>query len=360
MTPGALTRRRRGQPLLAMAGLLLAWASARAMLWESPFRDLQEPVRKFAPAAAEPAPPMVNPEPLRPSGIVTVMPGGEAPMTAGFRALGPVLAEGPAAYRIVEPDRQADEATPGQRPAALIALGATGPNSSRTVPAIVAGVAGQRAWRVDGWMAWRSGSGLPQAANGARPASYGGTQAGLAMRYDLSRGDRRPALHLRASHAPDRPRQSELALGFGLRPLKGIPLRLQGEARATRSAGGAELRPAMLAYTELAPLDLPLGLVGEGYAQGGWVGGRDRTPFADGQARVTASLAQAGPVRLRAGAGAWGGAQKFAERVDVGPTLGLELAAGPAPLRLSIDYRQRVAGDASPGNGLAVTLSTGF
>jgi len=360
MTHGSAKLRRRGQPLLALAVLLLTWAGARAMLWESPFADvpiLSQVGPVVAPAAS---PAAASPPPVRSSGIVTVMPGDEAPVAGGVRSALSASLQGPAAYRIAEAIQRTEAVAPADAPSVFTLSGQNGPISSRPVPAVVAAITGQRAWRVDGWMAWRSGSGLTQAATGARPASYGGTQAGLAMRYDLALGDRRPALHLRATHAPDRPRQSELALGLGLRPLAHIPLRVQAEARSTHSAGRTEVRPALLAHTELSSLDLPLGLVGEGYAQGGWVGGRDHTPFADGQARITASLAQAGPLRLRAGAGVWGGAQKFAERLDVGPTLGVELTAGPAPLRLSVDYRRRVAGAASPGNGLAVTLSTGF
>jgi len=361
MTPGSAKYRRRGQPLLALAVLLLAWAGARAMLWESPFARIRA-ITQVVPVVARAATPLVaaSRESLSPSGTVTVLPGDEAPDVAGFCSVPSAPLLGHTAYRIAGAIPLMEAVRPVDMPKAPMARGQTDSLSTRSVPVGVLAMTGQRAWRVDGWMAWRSGSGLPRVANGARPASYGGTQIGLAMRYELSQGDRRPALHLRATHAPDRPRQSELAAGFGLRPLASIPVRVQGEARATSSAGRTELRPALLAYTELAPLDLPLGLTGEGYAQGGWIGGRNRTPFADGQARVTASLAQSGPVRLRAGAGVWGGAQKFAERLDVGPTLGLELATGPASLRLSVDYRQRVAGDANPGSGLAVTLSTGF
>ena len=138
-----------------------------------------------------------------------------------------------------------------------------------------------------------------------------------------------------------------------------MPVRILGEVRATRSSGHVEVRPAVLAVTELARIELPLDLSAEGYAQGGWVGGSYATAFADGQARVTNIIAL-GPARLRLGAGAWGGAQKFASRLDVGPTAAVDLGRGAVSARLSVDYRMRVAGNASPGDGLAVTLSTGF
>ena len=95
---------------------------------------------------------------------------------------------------------------------------------------------------------------------------------------DLATGTRRPALHLRATYAPDRPRQHELAAGAGVRPLARLPIRLMAEARATRTENQTEVRPALFAVTELAPVALPLGMRAEGYAQGGYVGGRYSPP----------------------------------------------------------------------------------
>jgi hypothetical protein len=133
-----------------------------------------------------------------------------------------------------------------------------------------------------------------------------------------------------------------------------------GELRATRTSGATELRPAALVVSELRPIALPGRLIGEGYLQAGWVGRRYATGFVDGQVRVDRAIARLGPATLRAGAGSWGGAQKFVHRLDVGPALTLDLREGGIPARVSVDYRLRVAGRARPGNGIAVTLSTGF
>lgn len=221
-------------------------------------------------------------------------------------------------------------------------------------------IAASSRWRTDAWVAWRAGSALPAMAAGPRPASYGGSQAGFVTRYRLFHSSSDPALYLRTAFAPDQPRQTELAAGIGARPLARVPLRVQAELRATRTPGDTEVRPAVLAISELAPIDLPFGFGADAYAQGGWVGGRYSTAFADGQVRVTRPIARAGPLRIGAGAGAWGGAQKFAERIDVGPTLDISVGRGPLPFRLALDYRIKAAGNASPGNGIAVTLATGF
>ncbi|GGD99037.1 hypothetical protein GCM10011515_18610 [Tsuneonella deserti] len=139
-----------------------------------------------------------------------------------------------------------------------------------------------------------------------------------------------------------------------------VPVRIIAEMRLTSAVDGTEIRPGVLAVSELSPIALPLGLGAEGYAQGGWVGGRYATAFVDGQTRVTRQVAQEGAARVRVGAGAWGGAQKYAERLDVGPTVALDTSFEHVSARLTLDYRMRVAGHASPGNGLALTLSTGF
>lgn len=221
-------------------------------------------------------------------------------------------------------------------------------------------LAALKRWHVDGWITWRPGGALPLDAGQPLASGYGASQAGMLARFDLEASPRRPQVYWRAVHAPGRPRQSDLAVGLSARPLAQVPVRLQAEARASRSQGGTIVRPAVLAVSEFAPLDLPLDLRAEGYAQAGWVGGHQATAFVDGQARIDREIMEAGPGKVRLGAGAWGGAQKFAGRLDVGPTVTLDLRESAMPARISIDYRHQVAGDARPGSGVAVTLSTGF
>ena len=57
--------------------------------------------------------------------------------------------------------------------------------------------------------------------------------------------------------------------------------------------------------------------------------------------------------------GDWG-AQEDAERLDIGPSAGLSFRIGAARGRVSADYRFRVAGDAEPSSGPALTLTAGF
>jgi hypothetical protein len=64
-----------------------------------------------------------------------------------------------------------------------------------------------------------------------------------------------------------------------------------------------------------------------------------------------------------AGAGAWGSYQTGtpdASRLDLGPSVATQLPLGRWSLNMSADYRFRVAGNAQPGSGPALTIGTSF
>ncbi|MEM8724673.1 MAG: hypothetical protein AAGE86_04035 [Pseudomonadota bacterium] len=220
-------------------------------------------------------------------------------------------------------------------------------------------------WSLDGWAFWRQGSNANAISQGRVPI-YGASQVGASLRYRIAPQSKRdPVVYTRAYRALVRNGESEIAAGVAAKPIVGVPLRAFAEARYTDNAFGSEVRPAAFVVTELPAQTLPGGLSAEAYAQAGYVGGGDATPFADGQlvvSREVASfdLASANPARLSVGAGAWGGAQKDARRLDIGPTVRLDLTIGQVPARVSVDWREQVAGDAAPASGVAATLSTRF
>ncbi|MEO6041100.1 MAG: hypothetical protein ABIP41_04300, partial [Croceibacterium sp.] len=72
------------------------------------------------------------------------------------------------------------------------------------------------------------------------------------------------------------------------------------------------------------------------------------------------TIVRRGDSAASAGVGVWGGAQKGATRVDIGPTADVTFRLGDTRGRVAADYRFRVAGDAAPASGPAVTLSAGF
>jgi hypothetical protein len=109
-------------------------------------------------------------------------------------------------------------------------------------------------------------------------------------------------------------------------------------AFALFAEGGLYQTPIM----GLANLDL--------YAQGGVVGFKSRDLFFDGGATFTRSLWR----KFSGGFGVWGGVQPGLYRVDAGPRLSYEVGRG---IRLYADYRQRLAGEALPSSGPALTIA---
>ncbi|MET4898469.1 hypothetical protein RN629_15135 [Sphingomonadaceae bacterium jetA1] len=202
-------------------------------------------------------------------------------------------------------------------------------------------------WSGSGWAILRQGAGalLPG-------GQLGGSQFGVGV---LRRLDRRGALaaSLRVS-APWEGIGREMALGVDWRPSSRLPVRLLIEQRIAldRGQGG----PAVLAVGGIGPRRLAAGLSLTGYAQAGMVA-RDRIePFADGAMRMTRDVAEG----LDMGLGLWGGAQRGVARVDIGPMLGAALPLPGAAMRLSLEWRQRVAGHAAPGSGPTLSLASDF
>ncbi len=215
-------------------------------------------------------------------------------------------------------------------------------------------------WSVEGWVLYRPDSGGPLSSGTFAPG-YGASQAGAVLRYTLApESSRKPQAYVRVTQAIAEPRETESALGVSARPVPGLPVRAMAELRVQRIGGETRLRPAALAVTELPPVVLPLNAQADIYAQAGYVGGDFATPFADGQVHVTRPFLTVGDARVRIGAGAWGGAQQGVSRIDVGPTASIDIPVGAANARIALDYRQRVAGNAMPGSGPALTVSTGF
>ncbi|VWX47026.1 hypothetical protein [Novosphingobium sp. 9U] len=221
---------------------------------------------------------------------------------------------------------------------------------------------GQRSrWSGDAWALLRKDFGIAPAP-GTLPATYGASQTGAVFRYRLSLKDaHRPTAYVRTTTSLGTFRESSAALGFSGRPLPSLPIVAGVEARVTDANGSRRVQPAVIAVTEVPPLALPGALRAEVYGQAGYVGGRYATAFADGQLRVDRSLLSVGRIEARVGAGAWGGIQKGASRLDAGPgaTVTLPLTSKMFG-RVAVDYRFRVTGNAEPDSGPALTLATGF
>ncbi len=405
MKPPRLVRRR-GQPLIALGMVMVSWVGARAALWDggaltvasanaAPPAKLQSPEQltpqqplarpplvwrapqtALSPPAAPqtdhplqspPAPHLKQPltqPPLRPDGVVNPPIPNVPPVAPNTEPSTDVRAA-PLAPRVAAAHQELWLAGMTLLPSEpAIAMAPAAP-ARPFLPAAI--IAQPPRWSADGWLLLRPGGNAFNAPGAGLPGTavpagfYGGSQSGLVLRYFLVPGSPfRPALYLRASSGLERPRGEELAAGVSLRPVPGAPLRLLAEGRVTRTVHGTIVRPAAALVSELAPLHLPLGVRAEAYVQAGYVGGRGATGFVDGQTRLEHPVVSAGGWALRAGGGVWGGVQRGASRLDLGPTATLSLRLGPAGTRVSADYRWRVAGNAAPGSGPVLTISAGF
>jgi hypothetical protein len=180
----------------------------------------------------------------------------------------------------------------------------------------------------------------------------GGSQAGARATYRVAGRETPLALSLRVSSPLERPRGAEAAAGLDWQPLSRLPVhflveRRQKLGREGRSAFGATVYGG--GETKLGPLRI------DGYGQVGVVGLKRRDLFADGAVRAGLPLG-----RFRLGAGAWAAAQPHISRVDMGPHAELRFPVRGAGASLSADWRFRVAGNARPGSGPALTLAADF
>ena len=165
------------------------------------------------------------------------------------------------------------------------------------------------------------------------------------------------ALSLAArAYAPISRRQaSEAALGIEWKPVAFVPLRLLAERRqATGSEGRSAF--ALMAYGGVSDVRVAGPITIDAYGQAGVVGARSRDLFADGSIALSVPVGE----RVRVGAAAWGAAQPDVSRLDLGPQLSVRLPEAGANVRLSAEWRFRVAGDAAPRSGPALTLATDF
>ena len=227
-------------------------------------------------------------------------------------------------------------------------------------------------WMLDMFGFYRQGSSALSIPQGRSPI-YGASQLSANLQWRAKPSSSHdPRIFLRAYQAQVEGGESEIAAGVSARPLGKVPVRLFGEVRATQSPAVSDFgvgvqtkfRPAAYAATELAPIKLPMGFALETYGAAGYVAGAPSTYFLDGQAVATRELLRLGKPgaggAVSVGAGVWGGAQRDAKRLDVGPTLRFDVDIGKMPARVSVDYREQVAGDAEPDSGVAATVSTRF
>lgn len=183
----------------------------------------------------------------------------------------------------------------------------------------------------------------------------GGSQAGMRLTYALD-PERRLSLAGRISSALAM-RQTEAAIGLDWRPTA-LPVHIVAEQRIgiDRARGG----PSLGLIGGFGPTRVARWLVIDGYAQGGGILRDGIEGYVDGALRLSHPVGALGPARFELGLGAWGAAQRGAARIDVGPAASAVVPIAGRSLRLSLEWRQRLAGRATPTSGPALSIGTDF
>lgn len=330
----------KGRPLRFVALVAIGWASARTiMLWPegATMPRAIEAAFPLLPAQAAPAPAS---RPTRPAALPhrpVAIPLHATPLDtpATVTQHGDPARIGLAVLGLVSFGREEIlSAPPG-------ALPHPGP------PASLPSAAQPSRWSASAWLLTRRGA----AVGGAM---LGGDQAGMRVAYHPGSG--RIALFARLT-APLAGRGSEAAAGIEWQP-SAAPVRVVAEYRA--GLDGTPGGPALGVVAGVHAVPLPLDFSLEAYGQAGAVARTRIDPFADGALRVTRQVAAAGRARLDVGAGAWGAAQRGATRLDMGPSAIASVPVGDNTLRVAVDWRERITGDARPGSGPALSLGADF
>lgn len=210
-------------------------------------------------------------------------------------------------------------------------------------------------WHAGAWLLWRAGGSVGNETVTA--GQLGGSQAGLRLDYDVApHAAPRMTVYGRATSALQHPATPEGAVGLSIQPIRSLPISLATERRIALGHGGRNANVVM-AVGGFGPTAIAPSLMTEAYVQTGIVGFRQRDAFIDGKFSLTTPLS-ATPLRL--GAALSGGAQPGASRLDIGPELQIRLPLPQTSARLSVEWRQRIAGHSRPGSGLAVTLAADF
>lgn len=177
------------------------------------------------------------------------------------------------------------------------------------------------------WLLARGG-----AAGTVSGGQLGASQAGLRLVYAV--GERRRFALVARLATPLEGAGREAALGVEWQPTT-LPIRLVAEHRFALDTGRGG--PTLGVIAGYGPADITPGLRLEAYGQAGAIVRGGVEGFVDASARVTHPLARIADARIDIGVGAWGSAQRAAERFDLGPSLVATMPVARKTLRMTLD-----------------------
>jgi len=216
----------------------------------------------------------------------------------------------------------------------------------------MAGPAIDRRWSGSAWIFLRGGG----RATALSPGQVGGGQAGARIAYRLT-----PHLSATArfSTAIGGIRQTEASAGLDWLPFAGLPIHVMAERRAAIDSGGRNAW-TLGAAGGVDDIRIAPGWRLDAYGEAGVVGAHRRDLYADGAARIARAIGVGSGGTLALGGGLWGAAQPGATRLDIGPSAVLRVPVAHRTVAIALDWRERVAGHAKPGSGVALTVGADF
>lgn len=328
----------RSGPLRFLFGIALLWAIVRAaMLWPAEAED--EAVRRIAWA------------PLPPVRAGKAIPIPARPIIAAIHF---AAADPPPPSKIPVPHtRSIEPPDPPLSPAFAVAAPVEPPLVPKfPILALSPKQSGKARLSLSAWTIIRPATSV---GGLAAAGQLGGSQAGARLRF----GNDRVGIAARLSAPLQNPAGQEAALGVDWRPLRAVPVAFTVERRFALDRGGRNAFAAG-AFGGFGGKRIGGGFVADGYAQAGLVGFRRHDAYIDGALRLEHPLARSGRFSLAAGAGLWGSAQPGASRLDIGPQLIARVPLGGAAVRIGAEWRERIAGNARPGSGPALSLGADF
>jgi hypothetical protein len=270
--------------------------------------------------------------PARPAPLANVLPEPRPPIYSG----GPTLDESPMS-------RLASLSLAQQRSSVVVTPGQSTPvwKADKRLDRVQASA----------WALVRGQQGQPLGPTSlASGGQLGGSQAGARIIYNFTR---QVAASVRTTTPVGR-RGGEVAAGVRVQPVGGIPVWVTAERRQQLGRyGGGRNAFAIFAEGGVYQRPMPWRFTLDAYLQGGIVGLRSRDAFVDGALTVTRPVFK----QFSAGFGLWGGGQPGIYRVDAGPRVTMQMRRN---MRVHFDWRQKLAGNAQPGSGPAVTLAGDF
>ncbi len=328
-----------GKPLRFMAAMLGGWIALRAFaLWPSG-EQIQRAVDLLgaAPVAAA-----VRPAPAQRA----MLPRAVAVPQRG----------GPTLVGMVKTPASISSATRILAPFAEIAPFHSSPAQVPMIPPplvrppILSDVRDRSRWQASAWLIARGGARLAPLGG-----QFGASQAGARVTYAVLPASRL-ALAGRVA-TPLAGQGREVAFGVDWQPTR-APIHVIVEQRIAIDGGRGG--PTVEIVGGFGPQAILPGVNVEAYAQAGGILRDSLEGFVDGAARATHRIAQSGRLRVDLGVGAWGGAQRGASRLDIGPSAGMVVPVGDAAVRVTLDWRHRIAGSAAPGSGPALSIGSDF